>query len=154
MADHEQELRTRLREDPGDPVFADLAQLLRQAKRYEEARQVCYRGLSVNPAAHRGRLILAWLYYDEEYFEFARREVVALRDALPESEAIVKLASSLGEGVPAAADALPSDPDAEPSPDTSTKLVSPLAAGRSPQKSAAAQSPVVAEAEIDLDDLL
>jgi len=89
-------IRARLKQDPGDPTFADLAQLLRKEKKYEEARSVCYQGLSSNPAAHRGRLVLAWIYYDEEYFPFAIREILALRNTFPESDVVLKLLTALG----------------------------------------------------------
>jgi hypothetical protein len=165
----ENAIRARLKQDPGDPTFADLAQSLRKRKKFEEARSICYRGLSSNPAAHRGRLVLAWIYYDEEYFPFAIREVLALRSTFPESDVVRKLLKALGVSDKECdinnsllEDSIADNKcDETDSSSTATKLVAAVDAKNPSKKdeeyllpSKVAVSTVVAETEIDLDDLL
>ena len=56
-----------------------------------EAIEVCLKGLSANPSCHRGRLVLARLYFECGYIPFAAREVNILRETLPELASLDRL---------------------------------------------------------------
>lgn len=92
------EIKARLEEDPGDPVFAELGEAYRIAGDLQEALWICLRGLSSNPDVHQGRLLLARIFYQLEYFPFAVRELRELAVALPENEHIRKLLEGLSPG--------------------------------------------------------
>lgn len=89
------EVETQLAQDPGNPVFAEYADQLRKEGQYSEALEVCYRGLSANPSVHRGRLVLARVYYEKLYWPFAIREVQQLQKELPHSETLKRLLTAL-----------------------------------------------------------
>jgi len=95
---NEETYRTRLQEDPGDPLFAEFADLLRGEKRYSEAFEVCFQGLTANPQCHRGRLVLARLFYEKLHWPFAVRELRELRLALPENPHLQRLLERLQPG--------------------------------------------------------
>lgn len=80
-----------LEEDSGDPVFAEYAEHLRREGRPLEALNVCLKGLSGNPSCHKGRLALARVFYEQEYFPFARRELEQLAQELPENQSLKRL---------------------------------------------------------------
>ena len=94
----EEELRKSVAEDAGSPVFAELAELLRKQGRHSEALEFCLSGLSKNPSCHLGRLVLARLFYDRQWYSFAVRELEVLRAALPESKTVAKLLEKLSPG--------------------------------------------------------
>lgn len=94
----EAELRTTVQADPGNPAFAELAELLRTRGSYSEALEMCLSGLSKNPTCHLGRLVLARVFYDRRMYSFAVRELEALRIALPQSKTIAKLLEKLAPG--------------------------------------------------------
>ena len=80
-----------LKNDPGNPVFADYAEELRLGGRFSEAIEVCLKGLSANPSCHRGRLILARVFFERGFVPFAAREVNILRETLPELKSVQRL---------------------------------------------------------------
>ena len=86
-----EEYRAILQYDPGNSVFVGFADLLRSEGSAEEAINVCLLGLTHNPGFHRGRLLLARLYYDKGYIPFAVREVETLVSAAPQNAALRKL---------------------------------------------------------------
>ena len=94
----EQELNRIVFEDPGNPAFAELAELLRKQGKLGEALDTCLSGLSKNPTCHLGRLVLARVFYDRRMYSFAVRELEALRIALPQSKTIAKLLETLSPG--------------------------------------------------------
>lgn len=94
----EESYRNRLQGDPGDPLFAELADLLRAQKRYDEAFLVCFEGLTANPQCHRGRLVLARLFYEKLLWPFAVRELQELRAALPDNPHLSRLLDRLQPG--------------------------------------------------------
>ncbi len=85
-----------LGKDPGDPSFADYAEHLRLDDKLTEALQVCLQGLNSNPSCHKGRLVLARIYYQQRFIGFALRELYQIADALPERRSIVRLIERLG----------------------------------------------------------
>ena len=91
----EQEYQRLLSVNPGDPCFADYALYLRSQGRGDEAQQVCISGLSENPQHHRGRLVLARLFYDRGQLPFSIREVEQVYRELPNQQTIRKLLSRL-----------------------------------------------------------
>ncbi len=94
----EQEYRATLNDDPGSPVFIELADLLYREGRMTEAVEICLGGLTANPSAHRGRLLLARFYYEKGYLPFAVQEVEKLTSALPQNEELAKLLQKLAPG--------------------------------------------------------
>lgn len=97
----EEEARSALEGDPGDPRFVDYADNLRKEKRLEEALLVSLRGVSVNPNLAKGRLILGRIFYDMGLHSFAAREVKELLASAPENKTLKRLSELLnpGEGV-------------------------------------------------------
>lgn len=80
-----------LRADPGNPVFAECAEELRLSGHWLEGIRVCLSGLSANPSCHRGRLVLARIYFEQGFIPFSVREVELLRKSLPELKSIQRL---------------------------------------------------------------
>lgn len=95
MATKEKEYKDTLGADPGNPIFADYADLLRQEARYNEGMEVCLAGLSLNPVCHKGRLVLARIYYERGFLPFAVNELLILNRKLPESVSVRKLLEKL-----------------------------------------------------------
>lgn len=107
--DTEQSYKERLAEDPGDDCFMDYAEYLRINGRHLEALAVCFGGLTSNPSALRGRLVLARIFYDAGYFPFAVREIEDLHRAMPENSAITRLKEVLLQDRASEAPAEPAD---------------------------------------------
>lgn len=84
-----------LDDDPGNPVFAEYAELLINEGRREEALLLCLKGLSHNPTYQLGRLMLARAYYESSMFPFALRELEGLRAEMPQISALKKLVEAL-----------------------------------------------------------
>lgn len=98
MSTTEDDLKAIIREDPANPVFSDLADLLRKKGGHLEALKVCLDGLSLNPKDHKGRLALARIFYDLNHTPFAVREVQELCREFPKSEHLKKLLQKLSPG--------------------------------------------------------
>ena len=98
------DLRERVSNNPGDPVFAELASELIRTQQYQEALNVCLTGLSANPECHMGRLMLGQVYFKLGYIPFAAREIEHLCREFSENTPLVKLYEKLvpGGGVPQA----------------------------------------------------
>lgn len=92
----ELEFKQKLAVDPGNPIFAQYAELLSSQGKWHEAIETCLKGLSRNPGAHQGRLTLAKLYYERGYIPFALKEVGELSHAFPQSQTLEKLRIKLG----------------------------------------------------------
>lgn len=99
MIDTEPDYQVVLAEDPGNPLFADLAEELRAKQNWFDAIQVCLSGLSSNPSCARGRLVLAQIYFDQGYLPFARREVAELVASHPQLSSLRRLWEQLGGGL-------------------------------------------------------
>jgi len=93
-----EEYKSVLQYDPGNPLFVGYADLLRSEGKADEAMQTCLLGLTHNPSYHRGRLLLARLFYDKGYIPFAVKEIEILLKALPENGALLKLLDKLSPG--------------------------------------------------------
>lgn len=91
----EEALRSSFEEDKGGSGCVVLADALRTQGRHLEATDICIAGLSVNPHNHHARLLLARLFADRGYHDFAAREVRELLTFFPESTALKKLSSTL-----------------------------------------------------------
>jgi predicted Zn-dependent protease len=98
----ETELRSVLENDPGDPAFAELAELLREQDRLLEAKEICFAGLSVNPGCNRGRLVLARIFWQQKQIPFCIRELEAIKQELPDNLAVAKLLARLSPAADAA----------------------------------------------------
>ena len=84
-----------LRTDPGNPVFAEHADALREAGKPLEALQVCLSGLEANGSCHIGRLLLARIFFDLGHTSFAIRELEVLRQAVPSNVSLMRLVERL-----------------------------------------------------------
>lgn len=78
--------------------FTDQAETLAGEGRLDEAVGVCVRGLSDTPNHHRGRLLLAKLYYQSGSLPFAIRELEYLARELPTNKAVLSLLEALNPG--------------------------------------------------------
>lgn len=87
----DEQFRELLGQDPGDPAFAEFADILRRDGRHGEGFEVCFAGLTANPGCHRGRLVLARLFYERLYWPFAVRELKQLAEALPDNKQVRRL---------------------------------------------------------------
>jgi predicted Zn-dependent protease len=91
MSDKEDKVREKLKQDPGNPLFAEFAEYLRKKQCDSEAITVCLTGLSNNPSCHLGRLVLARLYCSLGYIPFAARELETLYEANTKNESLARL---------------------------------------------------------------
>ena len=98
MEPTEKDLRAMLASDPGNKAFVELVDILRSEGRYLEAIEVCLAGLSSSPDTHKGRLLLARLFYDRGFTPFALREISYVASAIPENDALKKLVQKLSPG--------------------------------------------------------
>jgi tetratricopeptide (TPR) repeat protein len=97
--DLEAELRLEVQDNPGSEAAVRLANELRDGGRHLEALDVLLASLSANPQNHQARLLLAKLFAERKYYEFALREVRDLLTTFPENDALRKLAERLSPGV-------------------------------------------------------
>ncbi len=95
---NQQDLEQILKNEPGDPRFVEFAQQLFVQGQNLRSIEVCLAGLSANPAAHEGRLLLAQIYFSCGYYPFATRELLELHRALPDNQTIVRLLEKLSPG--------------------------------------------------------
>lgn len=129
-----------LKENPGDPAFVEYANHLLETGHDDQAMMVCLAGLSSNPGEHRGRLLLARIFFLKSFIPFAISELRILNKALPENEPIRKLLQKLslsaegevGSAAPTEASRLTKD---------------------SSQEDQEAEEVTVAESDFDFDDL-
>lgn len=146
-----------LESDPGNPVFAQYADELRKDGKSKEALEVCLAGLTHNPGCHRGRLVLARVFYEAGYLPFTIREVEQLHREVPNSAAVRKLLEKLSPGSVRA----PSSDSIKKAPSSSTStaiegesdIKQAELAGATEGPSGAAIDDTVAEADFDFDDL-
>lgn len=94
----EQEVVSLLSSDPGNSIFADYAELLRNQNRQEAAILVCIKGLSLNPACHRGRLVFARCLYELNCRPFSIEQIKYLSHALPDNQSLSRLLAKLSHG--------------------------------------------------------
>lgn len=94
----EDEVLAILEKDPGNSIFADFSESLYRDGRPETAIFVCLKGLSSNPSCHKGRLLLAKIFYDLEFKPFAIEQLKILAEKLPESRSITKLLDKIAPG--------------------------------------------------------
>ncbi|RMG44745.1 MAG: hypothetical protein D6719_01310 [Candidatus Dadabacteria bacterium] len=131
MALDENQFKELLKEDPGNAEFAEFSDYLRRKKRFLEAFDVCFAGLSANPSCDHGRLVLARTFYDCGYYWFAVRELKMLQEKHPFNKSIKRLLKYL----------------------TGSEVVNESSPEASPSQSAAESEDTVAEAEFDFEDL-
>jgi len=123
----ESEVQTKLSENTGDPIFAQYADQLRRTGRWQDGLKVALCGLSASPDCHRGRLVLARIFYDARCFPFAIRELQYLHAALPDNASVMRLLERLAPQV----------------------LATPSAVSNNLESAV----PILAEGEFDIDDL-
>ncbi|MCC6954529.1 MAG: hypothetical protein IT290_10465 [Deltaproteobacteria bacterium] len=93
----ENELRRAVEQDPGAAEFVDLARLVSEREGgAAEAREILFRGLSVDPKNPLARLLLAKLFYLDGMSAFAVRELAELRNSNP-VPALQRLIDAFGE---------------------------------------------------------
>lgn len=85
------ELEKTVSEFPGDPAFADLAELLLRERELGKAIVVCVKGLSAAPEIHKGRLMLARAFFELEAIPFAVREIETLLEEFPQNKFLRRL---------------------------------------------------------------
>lgn len=100
----EDQIRGILGADPGNAVFVDFADALRDSGRSDEALKVCLSGLNANPSNHSGRLLLARIFFELGNLTFAVREIKELCVALPECKSLKRLLELLAPGEGAESD--------------------------------------------------
>lgn len=91
----EKEAQEILAADAGNPIFAEYANFLREQQEFLRALDVCLSGLSLNPECHKGRLVLARIFYEKKYLPFAVREVELLCGKIPENQFLNRLLQQL-----------------------------------------------------------
>jgi hypothetical protein len=75
-----QKLKEVLEKNPGAEAFVELANLLSDSPENRIiGREVCFKGLTLNPKNLRGRLCLARLFYLDKMGEHCVRELVELK---------------------------------------------------------------------------
>lgn len=92
---NEDEILEILSADPGNSIFSDFAEALHKEGNSEAAIIVCLRGLSSNPSLHKGRLILAKIYYDLGFKPFSIEQLKYLQKNLPSNKSIRNLLEKL-----------------------------------------------------------
>lgn len=95
---NESEISNILAEDPGNPVFCEYAEKLRQEGKLKDALWVTLSGLSKNPANHRGRLVMARTLYQAGFIDFSVTELKVISKELPENQSVKKLIDKLAPG--------------------------------------------------------
>lgn len=95
----EQIVLERISKNPGDPIFAEYAELLRRKDRFWDAFKVCIQGLTVNPDCHSGRLTLARLFYELGSVSFAARELKIVYRAMPNNESVKILVAKIAPDI-------------------------------------------------------
>jgi len=131
---NKEDLQKLLKDDPGNPAFAEFADELRKEGKLNEGLEVCLSGLSSNEDYPKGKLILARIFYLKGYLPFAVRELKELSRMRPESQRIKRLLDLLA---PHEAQAAPASEIAESPENTKKDQV----------------SETLAEADFDFDDL-
>ena len=92
---NEDEVIAILERDPGNSVFADYAQALHAGERSADAVITCLRGLTHNPSFHKGRLLLAKLFYDLGFLSFCLEQLRVIAEAIPDNKSLRKLLNKL-----------------------------------------------------------
>lgn len=92
------ELRAKVAIDPGADELIELADALcHQPEVRPELRELCFRGLTANPAQRLVRLALARSFYLDGMYEFAVRELLELRRGVESSlPSLDRLISAFG----------------------------------------------------------
>lgn len=143
------EVLAKLSSNPGDPEYAQYADRLRSSGDHWSALKITLTGLNQNPDLHRGRLVLARIYYNLGLLHFAVRELEYLRAALPENASIRRLLEQLAPDRTSATEA--ENSPAGPSHSGSQQISSQTEAQ---QRAVPANSSVtLAEDEFDIDIL-
>jgi len=90
-------LAKKLEKDPSSRVFAQLGDLYRKAKLYEEAIQVLTSGLKKNPNYALGHLVLAKTYLDQMRPAMAKEELERVIELDPQNMVALKLLAPILE---------------------------------------------------------
>lgn len=91
-----------LKNDPGNPVFVKEAERLIKLGRFQDAQDVCFAGISANPSAHRGRLLLSRIFYERGYLPFAVRELEELSSVVKDNRFLKRILEKLAPQLQAA----------------------------------------------------
>jgi len=130
-----EDMEEALRNDPGNPLFADLADEFRKEGNFSKAMEICLAGLSSAENNLKGKLVLARIYYQQGYLPFAVRELRELCELRPESQRLRRLLELLS----------PQTHPGHPKEHQST--------GAAQEATTEEEAKTLAEAEFDFDDL-
>ena len=90
-----EEIAEILKSDPGNPAFVREAERLIRAGKLSEAQDICCAGISANPSAHRGRLLLSRIFYERGYLPFAVRELEELSNVVNDNKFLRRILEKL-----------------------------------------------------------
>ena len=86
--------------DPGHPAFVELANRYRARGDYAGALDICFNGLTANPASLGGRVVVARIFYERLQFPLAARELREVLQLAPDNEYVSRLLAALVPGEP------------------------------------------------------
>jgi predicted Zn-dependent protease len=84
---HIDKLRRRLEQDPASIAFAQLAEDLRRAGRFQEAVDTCHAGLLIHPDYLSARVTLGRALVELDRLDEARDELERVSRAIPQNQA-------------------------------------------------------------------
>lgn len=91
------ELQEVVTADPGSQEFVELALLLsKNPELRPQAREICFKGLTIDPHNLRGRLVLAKLFYLDQMSAFCLRELCELNKQVGQLPSLDRLLEELG----------------------------------------------------------
>ena len=90
------DIEKRLVADPGDPVFVLVAKALVEQGQVFQSYEILLAGLSHNPDCHEGRLVLAKLYFEQDFLPFCVKELRYIAEKLPNNKSIRRLLDKFG----------------------------------------------------------
>ena len=90
------DIEKRLASDPGDPVFVLVAKALIEQGETFQSYEILLAGLSHNPDCHEGRLVLAKLYFEQDFLPFCVKELRYIAEKLPNNKSVRRLLDKFG----------------------------------------------------------
>ena len=90
------DIEKRLASDPGDPVFVLVAKALVEQGEIFQSYEILLAGLSSNPDCHEGRLVLAKLYFEQDFLPFCVKELRYIAEKLPNNKSVRRLLGKFG----------------------------------------------------------
>lgn len=95
------DLENELKRDPRSRRFYDLAREYQKQGRFEEARDLCEKGLAVHPSLWQARILVAQIYVTQGNLEEGRQMVekvlLAIHDSVPANHLAADIYNALGQ---------------------------------------------------------